>query len=89
MSKFILGKKLGMTQVFQDNGDVVPVTLVETGPMTVIREKSDASDGYQALQLGFGTGWCGAPEYYCDQFPDAWGYPYDSFSTADWFMLAW
>ena len=53
--RFLLGKKVGMTQVFQDNGDVVAVTLVETGPMTVIREKSNASDGYQALQLGFGT----------------------------------
>lgn len=55
MGKFLLGKKLGMTQVFADNGDVVPVTLIETGTMTVIREKTEASDGYAALQLGFGT----------------------------------
>lgn len=41
------------------------------------------------LQLGFGSGWCGEPEYYCDQFPDNWGYPYASFSTADWFSLTW
>lgn len=41
------------------------------------------------IQLGFGSGWCGAPEYYCDQFPDMWGYPYDSFSTAEWFTLEW
>lgn len=41
------------------------------------------------LSLGFGSGWCGAPEYYCDQFPDGWGYPYDSFTTADWFEMAW
>ncbi len=41
------------------------------------------------IQLGFGSGWCGAPEFYCDQFPDMWGYPYDSFSTADWFTLEW
>lgn len=41
------------------------------------------------LELGFGTGWCGEPEYYCDHWPDGWGYPYDSFSTASWFGLTW
>ncbi len=41
------------------------------------------------LALGFGAGWCGPPEYYCDQYPNAWGYPYDSFSTANWFSLSW
>lgn len=41
------------------------------------------------LSLGFGAGWCGPPDYYCDQYPNNWGYPYDSFSTANWFSLSW
>ncbi len=52
--KFLLGRKLGMTQVF-DGGSAVPVTLIEAGPLSVIREKTEAKDGYAALQLGFGT----------------------------------
>lgn len=39
--------------------------------------------------LGFGSGWCGSPDYYCDHFPNDWGYPYDSFSTGDWYTLSW
>ncbi|MDP3727563.1 MAG: 50S ribosomal protein L3 [bacterium] len=53
--KFLLGRKIGMTQVFADGGHVIPVTIVSTGPLTVIREKTPARDGYAALQLGFGT----------------------------------
>lgn len=53
--KFILGRKIGMTQVFADGGNVVPVTIVQTGPLTVIREKTPEQDGYAALQLGFGS----------------------------------
>jgi hypothetical protein len=42
------------------------------------------------LSLGFGSGWCGEPEYYCDNFPDGWGYPYDSsFNPGGWFPLEW
>lgn len=41
------------------------------------------------LSLGFGSGWCGEPEYYCDNFPDGWGYPYDSFDPGLWFSLEW
>ena len=41
------------------------------------------------LAIGFGGGWCGPPEYYCDQYPNSWGYPYDSFTTANWFSLTW
>lgn len=52
--KFLLGKKLGMTQVFNGSGNAVPVTLIETGSMSVIRQKSALQDGYEALQLGFG-----------------------------------
>jgi large subunit ribosomal protein L3 len=49
----LMGKKLGMTQVFKDNGDVVPVTVVELGPCTVVQKKTVETDGYNALQLGW------------------------------------
>lgn len=41
------------------------------------------------LEIGIAAGWCGPPEYYCDQYPDDWGYPYDSFTTAEWFSMKW
>lgn len=49
----IIGKKLGMTQVFLEDGSVVPVTVVEAGPCSVIQKKTKEKDGYNALQLGF------------------------------------
>ena len=54
MIKGIIGKKLGMTQLFDENGKVVPVTVIEAGPCTVVQKKTVESDGYQAVQLGFG-----------------------------------
>lgn len=51
--KGILGKKLGMTQVFSDDGQVVPVTVVEAGPCVVLQKKNVDTDGYEAIQLGF------------------------------------
>jgi large subunit ribosomal protein L3 len=51
----IIGRKLGMTQIFDDAGAVVPVTVVEAGPCPVVQVKSADSDGYSALQLGFGA----------------------------------
>ncbi|MDO5601443.1 MAG: 50S ribosomal protein L3 [Oscillospiraceae bacterium] len=54
MQKGIIGKKLGMTQLFDENGKVVPVTIVEAGPCAVVQKKTVESDGYQAVQLGFG-----------------------------------
>ncbi|WP_088228155.1 50S ribosomal protein L3 [Desulfosporosinus sp. FKB] len=53
MSKGILGKKIGMTQVFTSEGKVIPVTVVEAGPCPVVQKKTVASDGYNAIQLGF------------------------------------
>ena len=53
--KFILGIKLNMTQVFDDKGEVHPVTVLKAGPMTVTQIKTDATDGYSAVQVGFGT----------------------------------
>ncbi len=52
--KGILGKKIGMTQIFTEAGVIVPVTVVEAGPMVVTQLKSVESDGYEAVQVGFG-----------------------------------
>ena len=55
MSKAILGKKLGMTQVFTAEGQLVPVTVVETTPSVVVRVKTVETDGYEAVQIGYGS----------------------------------
>ena len=55
MSKGILGRKLGMTQIFTEEGKVVPVTVVESGKTVVVQSKTVENDGYNAVQLGFGT----------------------------------
>lgn len=52
--KAIIGKKVGMTQIFDENGYVIPVTVIEAGPCTVAQVKSVETDGYNAVQLGFG-----------------------------------
>ena len=53
MKKGIIGKKLGMTQIFDENGLVIPVTVIEAGPCYVVQKKTTATDGYEAVQLGF------------------------------------
>lgn len=53
MTKGILGKKLGMTQVFTPEGLVVPVTVIQAGPCTVLQKKDVENDGYEAIQIGF------------------------------------
>ena len=53
MKKAIIGKKLGMTQIFDENGNVIPVTLIEAGPCVVVQKKTVENDGYDAVQLGF------------------------------------
>ncbi len=53
MEKAIIGRKVGMTQFFDDAGKVIPVTLVEAGPCTVVQKKTEEKDGYVAVQLGF------------------------------------
>jgi large subunit ribosomal protein L3 len=50
----LMGRKLGMTQIYNERGEAVPVTLIEVGPCTVTQVKTEAKDGYTALQLGFG-----------------------------------
>ncbi len=53
MKKGIIGKKLGMTQIFDEKGNVIPVTVIEAGPCVVAQKKTAENDGYNALQLGF------------------------------------
>jgi large subunit ribosomal protein L3 len=54
MKKGIIGKKIGMTQIFDEKGMVIPVTVIEAGPCVVAQVKTLANDGYEAIQLGFG-----------------------------------
>ena len=54
MQKGIIGKKIGMTQIFNEAGKVVPVTVIEAGPCVVVQKKTVENDGYAALQLGYG-----------------------------------
>ena len=54
MKKGIVGKKLGMTQLFDNNGNVVPVTVIEAGPCVVAQKKTTENDGYEAVQIGYG-----------------------------------
>ena len=53
MKKAIIGKKVGMTQIFDESGKVIPVTVVEAGPCVVTQKKTNETDGYEAVQLGF------------------------------------
>ena len=54
MKKGLIGKKIGMTQIFDENGLVIPVTVIEAGPCVVAQVKTSETDGYNAIQLGFG-----------------------------------
>jgi large subunit ribosomal protein L3 len=53
MAGGIIGKKLGMTRIFEADGSVIPVTVIEAGPCFVVQKKTGATDGYEALQVGF------------------------------------
>lgn len=53
MTKGIIGKKMGMTQVFKEDGSVVPVTVIKAGPCVVVQKKTEEKDGYRAVKLGF------------------------------------
>ena len=55
MNKAIIGKKLGMTQIFSADGKVIPVTVVEAGPCPVVQIKTTGNDGYEAVKVGFGN----------------------------------
>ncbi|MDR3207008.1 MAG: 50S ribosomal protein L3 [Oscillospiraceae bacterium] len=53
MDKAIIGRKAGMTQIFDENGKVIPVTVIEAGPCVVVRKKTQETDGYTSVQIGF------------------------------------
>src|SRR5699024_12597867 len=53
MTKGILGRKVGMTQIFQENGELVAVTVVQAEPNVVLQKKTEETDGYEAIQVGF------------------------------------
>lgn len=55
MQKCIIGKKIGMTQLFDENGKIVPVTVIEAGPCVVVQKKTTENDGYEAVQIGYGN----------------------------------
>ena len=52
MKKAIIGRKVGMTQIFDEKGNVIPVTVIEAGPCSVVQVKTVETDGYDAVQLG-------------------------------------
>jgi large subunit ribosomal protein L3 len=54
MTKALIGKKIGMTQIFDDKGRVIPVSVIEAGPCPVVQKKTEENDGYSSLQIGFG-----------------------------------
>lgn len=54
MQKCIIGKKVGMTQIFDEKGNVIPVTVIEAGPCIVVAKKTTENDGYEAVQIGYG-----------------------------------
>ena len=54
MKKGLIGKKIGMTQIFDEKGNMIPVTVVEAGPCAVVQKKTTENDGYEAVQLGYG-----------------------------------
>lgn len=54
MKKSILGRKIGMTQIFDENGKVIPVTVIQAGPCVVVQKKTIETDGYNAIKVGFG-----------------------------------
>jgi large subunit ribosomal protein L3 len=55
MEKFMLGRKAGMTQLFDENGTAIPATVIDCGPMVVIQNKKTATDGYEAVKVGYGA----------------------------------
>ena len=54
MKRGLIGKKIGMTQIFDEKGNVIPVTVIEAGPCAVVQKKTAENDGYKAVQVGFG-----------------------------------
>ena len=64
MKKGIIGKKIGMTQIFDEKGNVIPVTVIAAGPCTVTQKKTAENDGYEAVQLGYDKGRRNKPQIF-------------------------
>ena len=67
-----------LTATFPGNDDVI--LSFDSADMGLLTD---------SFSLGLAAGWCGPPDYYCDHFPDYWGYPYDAFSSSRWFDVRW
>ena len=72
---------------FQSIG-TLDVTFVDTHRVVLGWDIADMGLSQDQFSLGIAAGWCGPPDYYCDQYPNGWGYPYESFSTASWFDVS-
>ncbi len=83
-----VGKLQGYDSGFVTIGDV-DATLVSERDLVLSMDVADLGLLLDELSIGFAAGWCGPDEYYCDHYPDGWGYPYVSFTSTDWFDLSW
>lgn len=83
-----VGKLQGYDSGFVTIGEL-DATLLSDTDLVLTLQVDDLGLLLDELAIGFAAGWCGPDDYYCDHYPDGWGYPYVSFSTADWFDLSW
>ena len=67
----------------------VEVDFLNSNQVLLRWDPSSMGLSQQSLRVGLGSGWCGPPEYFCDHFPDGWGYPYVSYSDQNWFSYQW
>jgi hypothetical protein len=75
---------------YGSHSSIVTPTLSADGNELLVEWDPAAMDlSIDGFSMGFGAGWCGPPEYYCDHFPDGWGYPYESYSSGAWLDLEW
>ncbi len=75
---------------YGSHSSIATPTLSASGDELLVEWDPAAMDlSIDGFSMGFGAGWCGPPEYYCDSFPDGWGYPYDSYSSGMWLDLEW
>jgi len=83
-----VGKLQGYNDGFTTIG-TVDAELLSDSEIVLSVDTTDMGLLLDSLDIGFAAGWCGPDSYYCDHYPDDWGYPYVSFSSADWFGLSW
>lgn len=85
---------VGKLQGYNSGVGFMTIGEVEGDPISdtdilLILDTADMGLLLDQLELGLAAGWCGPDEYFCDHYPDNWGYPYDSFTTSGWFSLSW